>query len=108
MGNELSKKDDMVNSLIEMPPGGIFLKLQVTNQVNIGKGTGSSGASKSYTTLVIDTIIQTRLPVLQRASQCREVFHTLSFAVTASTTQMFPRTLYFWVTFSLYEKIETI
>lgn len=85
----------MVNSLIEMPPGGIFLQLQVTNQVSIGEGTGSSGASKSYTTLVIDTIIQTRFPVLQRASQCREVFHTLSFAVTASTTQMSPHTLYF-------------
>lgn len=94
MGNELSKKDDMMDSLIVMPPSGVFSPLQVTNQVSVGKRTGSSGASKSYTTLVIDTVIQTRFPVLQRASQCREVFYTLSFAVTANTTQMFPHTLF--------------
>lgn len=94
MGNELSKKDDMMDSLIEMPPGGVFLPLQATNQVSVGEGTGSSGASKSYATLVIDTVIQTGFPVLQRASQCRQVFYTLSFAVTANTTSMFPHTLF--------------
>lgn len=87
------KKVDMMNFLIEMPPGGGFLPLQMTNQVRIGEGTGSSGASKSYTTLVIDTVIQTRFPVLHRASQSREVFHTLSFAVTANTTQTIPHSL---------------
>lgn len=76
-----------------MPPGDIFLPLQMTNQVSIDEGAGSCSASKSDTTLVIHTIIQPRLPVLQRASQCREVFYTLSFAVTANTTRMFPRAL---------------
>lgn len=92
-GNELSK-NDIINSLIEMPPGGVFLPLQRTHQVSVGEGTGSSGASKSYTTLVINTIIQTRFPVLQRASQGREVFYTLCFAVTANTTQTFANTPY--------------
>lgn len=48
----------------EMLPGGMKLLQQVTYQVRIGKRTGSCHATESYTTLVINAIIQTRLPVL--------------------------------------------
>lgn len=53
-----------------------MLLLRVTYLVMIGERTGSCGAAKSYTALVVNPIIQTRLPVLQRASQCRKVFYT--------------------------------
>lgn len=72
----------------------------MTNQVSVGEGTGSSAAPKSYTTLVIHTIIQTGFPVLQRASQCREVFDTLSFALTANTKQTFPHTSFIYLIIS--------
>lgn len=58
-----------------------------TNQVSVGEGAGSCIAAKSYTTLVVHAIIQTRLPVLQRTSQRRKVFYTLSFALTANVAR---------------------
>ncbi len=67
-----------------MPPGGIKLLLQVTHQVRIGERTGSCRTTKSYAALIIYAIIQTRLPVLQGASQCRKVFHTFSFPFTVN------------------------
>lgn len=72
-----------------------MLSLGVTDQVTVGEGTGSCGATKRYTTLVIHTIIQTRFPVLQRASQCRKVFYTFSFSITANgAKQLISKSLY--------------
>lgn len=64
----------------------VALSSHCTHQIMVGEGTGSCSATEGNATLVVDTIIQTRLPVLQRAPRHREVFHTLSTPFTGNRT----------------------
>lgn len=64
----------------------VALSSHCTHQIVVGEGTGSCGAAEGNATLVVDAIIQTRLPVLQRAPRHGEVFHTLSTPFTGNGT----------------------
>lgn len=57
-------RDEVILYVFDVPPGGIKLLLQVTHQVRAGERARSCRAAESYTALVINAIIQTRLPVL--------------------------------------------
>lgn len=64
----------------------VALSGHCTHQIRVGEGTGSCSATEGNATLIIDTVIQTRLPVLQGAPQRWEVFYALSTAFTGNRT----------------------